>query len=143
MSAGMLYVRFEFPRTDVTIDVEGTKVDIPSICTDMPILRRHSCNVMVSVSSAICREGDITLEGKRHHVVLLDYNSNGRFDDVSKISANIHLASRATLCRAGRYAVDRSQGRAKRLSIRPTIRTPAIIATPLRRWSRSTADGTI
>ena len=48
---------------------------------------------MVSVSSAICREGDITLEGKRHHIVLLDYNSNGRFDDVSKISADIHMAS--------------------------------------------------
>jgi hypothetical protein len=49
--------------------------------------------VSVSVSSAVCREGDITLEGKRHHVVLLDSNSNGRFDDKCTIAENIHMAS--------------------------------------------------
>ena len=44
----------------------------------------------VSLSSAAYREGDITLEGKRHHVVLIDFNSNGRFDDEIKISQNVH-----------------------------------------------------
>jgi hypothetical protein len=48
---------------------------------------------MVSANSGVCREGDITLEGKRHHIVLLDYNSNGRFDDEYKISPNVRLAS--------------------------------------------------
>jgi hypothetical protein len=33
------------------------------------------------LNSAVYREGHITLDGKKHHVVLVDYNSNGRFDD--------------------------------------------------------------
>ncbi len=49
--------------------------------------------MMISFSSAVCREGDITLEGKRHHLVLIDFNSNGRFDDKTKLSENIRLAS--------------------------------------------------
>ena len=89
----MSYARFEFPRIDVTIDVEGTKLDYSFHLEGYANASSNYCNVMVSVSSAVCREGDITLEGKRHHVVLLDYNSNGRFDDESKISENIHMAS--------------------------------------------------
>ena len=34
-----------------------------------------------SLTAAVYREGDITLDGKKHHVVLVDANSNGRFDD--------------------------------------------------------------
>ena len=89
----MSYARFEFPRIDLTIDVEGTKLDYSFHLDGYANSSANSCNVMVSVNSAVCREGDITLEGKRHHVVLLDYNSNGRFDDESKISENIHLAN--------------------------------------------------
>ncbi len=92
-SPSMSYVRFEFPRVDLTIDVEGTKVDYAFHLDGYSYSSAKSGNVMVSVSSAICREGDITVEGKRHHVVLLDNNSNGRFDDLSKISSNIHMAS--------------------------------------------------
>ena len=92
-SAAMNYVRFEFPRTDVTIDVEGTPVDYSFSLEGYAYSSADSCSVGVSVSSAICREGDITLEGKRHHVVLLDNNSNGRFDDISKIASNIRMAS--------------------------------------------------
>jgi hypothetical protein len=53
------------------------------------------------MSSAICREGDITLEGKKHHVVLLDYNSNGRFDDEMKISPDIHLSGGGVYAQQG------------------------------------------
>jgi hypothetical protein len=86
------YVRFEFPRTDVTIDVEGTKLAYAFDLEGYAYASSNACSVSIRVSSAICREGDITLEGKRHHLVLLDYNSNGRFDDQSKISQDIHLA---------------------------------------------------
>lgn len=37
------------------------------------------CNA--SLRSATFREGEITVEGTKHKVVLLDYNTNGRFDD--------------------------------------------------------------
>jgi hypothetical protein len=87
------YLNFEFPRVDVTIDVEGTKLDYSFSLEGYAYAMANSCQVSVSVSSAVRREGDITLAGKRHHLVLLDYNSNGRFDDQSKISENIHLAT--------------------------------------------------
>jgi hypothetical protein len=90
---GTNYASFEFPRIDVKIDVDGTKVDHSFFLQGRAISTTNYCNVYVSVSSAVCREGDITLAGKRHHLVLLDYNSNGRFDDQTKISGNIHLAN--------------------------------------------------
>ena len=68
------------------------------------VFREFSYNVMVSVSAAAYREGDITLEGKKHHVVLIDFNSNGRFDDEIKIPRTStwptgnSIPSRATCC---------------------------------------------
>ena len=35
----------------------------------------------VSLSSAAYRHGEITLDGKTKRVLLVDYNSNGRFND--------------------------------------------------------------
>ena len=93
MSPAMSYTRFEFPRIDVTIDVDGAKLDYSFHLEGYAYSSANYCGVMVSVSSAVCREGDITLEGKRHHIVLLDNNSNGRFDDESKIAENMHMAS--------------------------------------------------
>ena len=89
----MIYQRFEFPRIDLTIDVDGSKIDYSLFLQGYANGSAKNCTVMVSVSSAVCREGDITLEGKRHHVVLLDNNSNGRFDDETKIAENVRLAS--------------------------------------------------
>ncbi len=90
---GMSYARFDFPRIDLTLDVDGTKLDYSFHLDGYANSSANFCNVGVSVTSAVCREGDITLEGKRHHIVLLDFNSNGRFDDQTKISSNIHLAN--------------------------------------------------
>ena len=38
-----------------------------------------------SLNAAAYREGEITLDGKKHRVALIDFNSNGRFDDQIKI----------------------------------------------------------
>ena len=38
----------------------------------------------IQLNAAAYREGEITLAGKKHHVVLVDFNSNGRFDDQIK-----------------------------------------------------------
>ena len=43
----------------------------------------------ISINAAAYREGEITLEGKKRHVVLIDFNSNGRFDDEIKIRENV------------------------------------------------------
>jgi hypothetical protein len=92
-SPGMTYWPFEFPRIDVPISVDGTKVEHSFFVNGYVYSSANNCSISVSISSAVCREGDITLEGKRHHIVLIDFNSNGRFDDKYKISENIHLAS--------------------------------------------------
>ena len=48
----------------------------------------------ISLNAAAYREGDITLEGKKRHVVLIDFNSNGRFDDEIKINKRIVAPNR-------------------------------------------------
>jgi hypothetical protein len=90
-SSGMR--RFNFPRIDVAISVDGIKVDHSFYLEGYAYSSPSFCNVYISVNSAVCREGNITLNGKQHHIVLIDYNCNGRFDDRSKVSENIHLAS--------------------------------------------------
>jgi len=42
-----------------------------------------------SLQSAVYREGEITLDGKKRPVYLLDFNSNGRFDDRYTVNREI------------------------------------------------------
>jgi len=93
MPAGMAYRPFEFPCIDLTIDVDGTKIDHSFFINGYANSSANNCTVMVSFSSATCREGDITLDGKQHHLVLIDFNSNGRFDDKIRIPENVRMAS--------------------------------------------------
>jgi hypothetical protein len=75
------YASREFPRVDLTIDVEGTKAPY---AFRLSVYSRASTSysyAYVSLYSAAYREGTITVNGKPRNIVLLDYNSNGRFDD--------------------------------------------------------------
>lgn len=40
-------------------------------------------------TSAAVREGELTLDGKPYSLLLVDYNGNGRFDDLGSVSGNI------------------------------------------------------
>jgi hypothetical protein len=51
--------------------------------------------------AAAYRVGEITLDGKRHKVALLDSNSNGRFDDQIVIDTGGRLPSGRTYARVG------------------------------------------
>jgi hypothetical protein len=91
-----------FPRVDLTIHVDGKEVKyafFPQTYTYEFITiagkdkegkekREHIRYVSIQFSSAAYREGRMTLDGKPRHVILLDSNSNGRFDDQLRI-ANI------------------------------------------------------
>lgn len=75
------YASRAFPRVDITIDVDGTKV---AYAFRLSVYSRVSSNysyAYVSLYSAAYREGTVTVAGKPRRIVLLDYNSNGRFDD--------------------------------------------------------------
>ena len=122
-------MRFEFPRIDVTIDVEGTKLDYSFYLEGYAYSSANSCNVMVSVSSAICREGDITLEGKRHHSSCSTITAMGvsttraRFPRTPPGDGQLYPEPGDMLL------IDPQTG--GRLSIRRTMRPPAIFAAPL------------
>jgi hypothetical protein len=87
------YKMFEFPRVDITLDVDGTPVDYAFFLRGQVNASRDLSYAIVQINSAAYREGDITLDGKKRHVVLIDFNSNGRFDDEIKISDNIRMTS--------------------------------------------------
>jgi hypothetical protein len=92
--AGQSYVQLQFPRIDVTLDVEGTPVQYAFFLQGMVQTSSSFSYASISLNAAAYREGDITLEGKKRHVVLLDFNSNGRFDDEIKINKNIVTPNR-------------------------------------------------
>jgi hypothetical protein len=83
------YWRGEFPRIDVTVDVDGTKVDYSFLLTVYSQSSKDYSYVSASLNAAAYREGDITLDGKKRHLVLIDFNSNGRFDDELKIRDDV------------------------------------------------------
>ncbi len=76
----------QFPRVDVTVHAEGTKGDYAfTLSARSHAMPGGMSYVYASLNAAAYREGEITLEGKKHRVVLIDFNSNGRFDDESRI----------------------------------------------------------
>ncbi len=78
-----------FPVVDLTIDVGGKKVDYAfrfSVYSYQsgPVAFAHA-----SLNGAAYRDGQIMLDGKNRRVVLVDYNSNGRFDDTGGVNDKV------------------------------------------------------
>jgi hypothetical protein len=88
-SSSYTYVYSYYPRVDLTIEAGGTKLDYAFT----PYVYVRSTDEYsygsARFTSAAYREGEITLDGKKRHVVVLDHNSNGRFDDQSKILPDV------------------------------------------------------
>jgi hypothetical protein len=83
------YAPFSFQQIDLTVDADGTPVEYSFSLSGYMIAQREFSYAGVQLNAAAYREGDITLDGKTHHVALIDYNSNGRFDDEIKIQSNV------------------------------------------------------
>lgn len=79
-SSGQSYT-IQFPRVDVTVDNDGTKSDYSFFIQGRIETSHNDKRIWVSLNAGAYREGDITLGGKKHHVALIDFNSNGRFND--------------------------------------------------------------
>ena len=111
---------------------------------DMPCSSPNNCSY-VSVSLSCGR-----LPRRRHHPGRASGTTSSCWTSTAtgvsttrcKIAENIHMAQRATLSRAGRHAVDRSQAEPTDFDS-PYDRRPAITATTSPRWSPSTAAATI
>jgi hypothetical protein len=83
------YAPFSFPQVDLTVDADGTAVEYSFSLSGYMVAQQEFSYAGVQLRAAAYREGDITLDGKAHHVALIDYNSNGRFDDEIKIQSNV------------------------------------------------------
>jgi hypothetical protein len=98
------YWLYQFPRVDLTIDVEGAKVDYAfffaaywrvlnagpaSLGTGASAGRAPASRGVTYVSAALqaaaYREGEVELGDTTHSVAVVDFNSNGRFDDAVQI----------------------------------------------------------
>jgi len=82
-----------FPRVDLTIDMGGTHFDYSLVlhasAQGLSSPDPWAPLVQVWLFPAACRVGEVTLNGKKHRIVLWDHNSNGQFDDRVSIEAKI------------------------------------------------------
>jgi hypothetical protein len=88
MSGGN-YVQCQFSRIDLTVNADGEKVDYAFCFQIYTHKSRDYSYSSASLNPLAYREGKITLDGKERRVVLVDFNSNGRFDDAIKIAENV------------------------------------------------------
>jgi hypothetical protein len=89
MSASQSYAQIQFPLVEVTIDAGGTPLRYAFFLSGYVMSSADFGYASLTLNTAVLRQGDITLEGKKHHVVLIDFNSNGRFDDETTIRPNV------------------------------------------------------
>jgi hypothetical protein len=85
--SGYGYGLFCFPRVDIAIDAGGTKLAYSFLLSGYLNTYGDVGYATVSLNAAVYREGNLTLNGKKRHVVLIDSNSNGRFDDETTFPA--------------------------------------------------------
>ena len=124
---GAIVFQFQFPRIDVTIDDEGTKLDYSFFLEGYVMASPDFSYVSISLNAAAYREGDITLDGKKRHVVLIDFNSNGRFDDEIKIPKDVHAPDGQLYPEQGDMLLVDPEAEQPG-SIRPTTSRPAAIS---------------
>ena len=84
------YIRFQFPRLDVTFESGGEKIASPFFVQGQAMVSPQFNYVSTSFNAAAYREGDIVVGGKKRRVVLIDFNSNGRLDDRTEIRTDIY-----------------------------------------------------
>ena len=74
----------QFPRIDLEVETQGKSMPYSFILNSVARLGPEP-SVTVSLYSAAIRDGFITQGRKKTHLVLVDDNSNGRFDDVASL----------------------------------------------------------
>ena len=78
----------QFPRIDLTLDVDGVKCEYSFRIETYSHVSKDFSYLTASLTPAAYREGQITIGGKTRSVMLIDYNSDGRFDSQVKVDSN-------------------------------------------------------
>lgn len=90
-----------FSPIDVRLDLDGKKVDY---AFRLSVSSRRSASfsyATASLSAAVYRDGKIKLDGSERRVVLVDRNSNGRFDDPPVIDERYRSSNDSIYALAG------------------------------------------
>lgn len=82
-------VESEFPRVDLAIDVDGKKFDYSFFFEVRGWGRGANQYVWASLKPAVYRQGMLTLGKKKWRIVVLDHNSNGRFNDAISLPKDV------------------------------------------------------
>ncbi len=89
-SSSMNYAQARFPVVAVPLEADGTKYEYAfNVNVTYQAMDERMGYASASFSAAAYREGEITLEGKKRRVALVDFNSNGRFDDAMTIRDDV------------------------------------------------------
>jgi hypothetical protein len=86
------YASYQFPRVDVTIDVDGKKLEYCFFASGYAYGMEEDKApqyARVAFNAGVYRDGKITLDGKEHRIALLDFNSTGRFDDAYSVNKDV------------------------------------------------------
>jgi hypothetical protein len=86
------YSQYTFPRVDVSLDAGGTKMEYAFFFRVYSNRSGTLQYAVASLSAAAYRDGEMTLGGKKRRFVLVDFNSNGRFDDRLEVDKNVRLS---------------------------------------------------
>ena len=79
----------EFAPLTLSIKAGGSEYDYSFKVTTEVYGSGEQKWCQASLQSVVYREGEITLDGKKRPVYLLDFNSNGRFDDLYTVNREI------------------------------------------------------
>ena len=86
------YTHSSFPQVDLKVTVEGKKIDYAFRFRSGTHKQRNAGDetyMHASLNASAYRHGQIDLDGQTHRIVLIDFNSNGRFDDCWKVDSRI------------------------------------------------------
>ena len=87
------YYSCTFPRIDLAIEVESVPVDYAITLSTMAYDSGSYGYINGSFHAGAYREGEITVDGKKRRLVLIDFNGNGRFDDPSSFNDQIRSSN--------------------------------------------------
>ena len=79
------YANAAFPAVDLKIDVDGVQVAYAFTMSVYSYAAEEYSYANASLNAAAYREGEMVIDGKNRRVVVVDSNSNGRYDDQSGI----------------------------------------------------------
>ena len=92
ISSSSGYATYNFPPIDVTVDADGTKMEYAFRISLYSRAYTGYSYAYASLYSAAYRTGEITIDGKKTRVYLVDYNSNGRFDDATGVDPRVMMS---------------------------------------------------